>query len=91
MIDGSPIAGDELPLFTDETTADPKKTAHKIEITEVTDENGDGAIDSADVELLIKNHKNTLTTLKIEQMEADLFHNREFNNGTILQKNVKFL
>lgn len=61
--DGSPIAGDELPLFTDETTAEPKKTAHKIEITEVTDENGDGAIDLADVELLIKNHKNTLTIL----------------------------
>lgn len=52
----SPIAGDELnPL--------PQKKAYKIEISEVTDENGDGAIDLADVELLIKNHKNTLTTL----------------------------
>lgn len=60
--DGSPIAGDELPLFADDST-EPQKTAHKIEITEVTDENGDGAIDLADVELLIKNHKNTLTTL----------------------------
>lgn len=56
--DNSPFAGDELPLFA------ATKKAHKIEITEVIDENGDGAIDLADVELLIKNHKNTLTTLK---------------------------
>ena len=62
--DGSPIAGDELPLFTDENESKVQKVAYKIEITEVTDENGDGAIDLADVELLIKNHKNTLTTLK---------------------------
>ena len=61
--DGSPIAGDELPLFEVESSQTEKK-AYKIEITEVTDENGDGAIDLADVELLIKNHKNTLTTLK---------------------------
>ena len=60
--DGSPIAGNELPLFEIENSQTEKK-AYKIEITEVTDENGDGAIDLADVELLIKNHKNTLTTL----------------------------
>ncbi len=59
---GSPIAGNELPLFEAENCSSGKK-AYKIEITEVTDENGDGAIDLADVELLIKNHKNTLTTL----------------------------
>ena len=60
--DGSPIAGNELLLFETENGSSGKK-AYKIEITEVTDENGDGAIDLADVELLIKNHKNTLTTL----------------------------
>ena len=60
--DGSPIAGDELPLFEVEETQTEKK-AYKIEITEVTDENGDGAVDLADVELLIRNHKNTLTVL----------------------------
>ncbi|MBE6378082.1 MAG: modification methylase [Lentisphaerae bacterium] len=43
---GSPIAGDELQI--------PSKNAYKIEITEVTDENGDGAIDLSDVELLLK-------------------------------------
>jgi hypothetical protein len=61
--DGSPIAGDELPLF-EITETSQQKTAYKIEITEVTDENGDGAVDLADVELLIRNHKNTLTTLR---------------------------
>ena len=60
--DGSPIAGDELPLFEVKNSPTEKK-AYKIEITEVTDENGDGAIDLADVQLLIQNHKNTLTTL----------------------------
>ncbi len=60
--DGSPIAGDELPLFEVEETLTDKR-AYKIEITEVTDENGDGAVDLADVELLIRNHKNTLTVL----------------------------
>ena len=56
--DPSPIAGDELPLF--EPTA---KRAFKIEITEVADVNGDGAVDLADVALLIKNRRNTLTVL----------------------------
>ena len=58
----SPVAGDELPLFFEESTGNQKK-AYKIEISEVTDENGDGAIDLADVELLIRNRKNTLTIL----------------------------
>lgn len=39
------------------------KHPYKIEITEVTDENKDGAIDLIDVELLIKNKKNILTIL----------------------------
>ena len=58
--DGSPVAGDVLPLFEVENSQI-EKNAYKTEITEVTDENGDGAIDLVDVELLIKNHKNTLT------------------------------
>lgn len=56
--DPSPIAGDELPLF-----GPVEKRAFKIEITEVSDVNGDGAIDLADVALLIKNRKNTLSFL----------------------------
>ena len=46
---------------------DPKprheRRAYKIVITEVGDENGDGAVDIADVEYLIKNRKNVLTRL----------------------------
>jgi hypothetical protein len=65
--DGSPVAGQELPLFDIEELegkdSDPKHP-HKIEITEVRDENEDGAIDLADVEHLIKNKKNTLTLLR---------------------------
>ena len=40
------------------------KRPYKIEITQVSDEDNDGAIDLADVEYLIKNQKNTLTLLE---------------------------
>lgn len=40
-----------------------KKKPYKIVITEVTDENGDGRVDLADVEYLLKNKKNVLTLL----------------------------
>lgn len=54
---GSPIVGEQLSLF-------PEKNPYKIEISEVTDENGDGAIDLADVETLLKNRHNTRAKLK---------------------------
>lgn len=62
---GSPIANTQLSLFDDEP-ADNKTTgnAHKIVITEVNDNNEDGAIDLTDVEWLCRNEKNTLTRLK---------------------------
>jgi hypothetical protein len=41
-----------------------KKTAYKVEITEVSDMNGDGAVDLTDVEYLIQNNKNVLSALK---------------------------
>ena len=41
-----------------------ERRAYKIVITEVGDENGDGTVDIADVEYLIKNRKNVLTRLK---------------------------
>ena len=59
---GSPIADRQLNMFLQEEKSD--KKAYKIEITEVTDVNNDGAIDIADVEWLIKNDKNVLTELK---------------------------
>jgi hypothetical protein len=43
---------------------EPKKIAYKVEITEVRDLNGDGAVDLSDVRYLLLNDKNVLTTLK---------------------------
>lgn len=62
--DGSPISGDELPLFFQPSLPAPKKIAYKVEISEVQDYNGDGRRDLADVRYLIENDKNVLSTLK---------------------------
>lgn len=61
---GSPVRGEELPLIFDVTEGDPKKVAYKVEITEVKDMNGDGAVDLTDVRYLLQNDKNILSTLK---------------------------
>lgn len=54
--DGSPFAGTQLSLFDlDNKQAEQKsKTAYKVEVTNIDDLNGDGAIDLQDVELLLK-------------------------------------
>ena len=62
--DGSPVMGSELSLFALDAEGEEKKVAYKVEITEVTDVNRDGAVDLADVEYLIKNDKNVLSSLK---------------------------
>lgn len=61
---GSPIAGDELPLLFELEDKEPKKIAYKVEITEVGDYNNDGAVNLADVQYLIQNDKNVLSLLK---------------------------
>ena len=69
----SPFAQMELDLFGEGFNAEAQrrrvrrgkcKASYKIVITEVKDENGDGRVDLADVEWLIKNRKNVLTKLK---------------------------
>ena len=63
---GSPIAGEQLSLFDVDSLKDistDAKHPYKIEITEVRDENADGAIDLSDVEYLLKNGVNALTPL----------------------------
>lgn len=57
------VFGDEVVVGKNRSKKN-KKKAYKIEITEVTDENGDGRIDLVDVEYLLKNRKNVLTLLK---------------------------
>jgi len=62
----SPVAYTQLSLFDVKgiKIKNQEKKAYKIEITEVKDCNGDGAVDLTDVEHLIKNKKNTLKLLK---------------------------
>ncbi len=62
---GSPITGEQLPLFEIEGMPEdtPEKAAYRVEITEVPDANNDGAIDLSDVEYLLKNERNVLTLL----------------------------
>ena len=61
---GSPVSGNELLLNFGDTVDDPKKVAYKVEITEVTDVNGDGAINLADIQYLMQNDKNVISILQ---------------------------
>ena len=61
---GSPVSGNELLLDFGDTVDDPKKIAYKVEITEVIDSNGDGAINLADIQYLMQNDKNIISILK---------------------------
>ncbi len=63
----SPIMGEQLTLFDIVNLKgkfSSEKQPYKIVITEVTDENGDGAFDLTDIEHLLKNKKNILTLLE---------------------------
>jgi len=71
----SPMTGKEFQYFVDNggqlaflpvegcRPVQSEKHPYKVEITEVTDENGDGRVDLADVEYLMRNKKNTMTLL----------------------------
>ena len=61
---GSPVQGNELLLHFEGFDTEPKKIAYKVEITEVKDLNGDGAVDLSDVRYLLQNDLNVLSTLK---------------------------
>jgi len=64
----SPVMYTQLSFFDEKEVSvegpEDGRKPYKIEITEVVDANGDGAIDLADVEYLIRNKKNTLTLLE---------------------------
>ena len=60
----SMIAGGYLPLLDIQGLKPEGKEPYAIEISEVPDLNGDGAIDLADVEWLLRNDANTCRTLK---------------------------
>ena len=71
----SPVTGKEFDFYVDEKgqlsflplagnqPVQEEKHPYKVEITEVTDQNGDGRTDLADVEYLMRNDKNTMTLL----------------------------
>lgn len=73
----SPVTGKEFQYYVDNSgqlsfipsennspvSAGNERKPYKVEITEVTDENGDGRIDLADVEYLMRNKQNTMTLL----------------------------
>ena len=61
---GSPVRGNELLLHFDCPDDEPSRVAYKVEITEVRDLNGDGAVDLSDVRYLLMNDRNVLTTLQ---------------------------
>lgn len=61
---GSPVSGNELLLDFGDTIDDPKKIAYKVEISEVNDTNGDGAINLVDIQHLMQNDKNVISILK---------------------------
>lgn len=61
---GSPVQGNELLIHFDDLDAEPTKIAYKVEITEVKDLNGDGAVDLADVRYLLQNDHNVMATLE---------------------------
>ena len=63
---GSPISGEQLSLDHIEGMASNSgqdATAHKIEITSVTDLDGDGAVGLSDVKLLLEQNGNVVTPL----------------------------
>ncbi|MCL2548326.1 MAG: adenine-specific methyltransferase EcoRI family protein [Symbiobacteriaceae bacterium] len=63
---GSPVAGEQVPLSEVEPIQHHqpgRSKPHKIIIEEVTDANGDGATDLADVEYLLRSRKNVITLL----------------------------
>jgi len=61
---GSPVQGNELPILFKWEDEEPKKIAYKVEITEVKDLNGDGAVDLSDVRYLLQNDRNVISTLE---------------------------
>lgn len=64
---GSPVAYQQLTLFDVKSLGIKDSNArppYKIEITEVEDENADGAFDLTDIQYLVKSRKNALTLLK---------------------------
>lgn len=62
--DSSPVAGEQLSLFRE-------LHPYSIEITEIPDADGNGAVDLSDVEFLLKNKSNIIRKLKSGDFRSD--------------------
>ena len=62
--DSSPMAGEQLSIFRE-------RQPYKIEITEIPDANGDGAVDLSDVQFLLRNQHNVLQKLQIGDFRSE--------------------
>ena len=58
------MQGNELVFRFDDADSEPQKVAYKMEVTEVKDMNGDGAVDLSDVRYLLMNDKNVMSILQ---------------------------
>ena len=67
---GSPVQGNEFLIHFEPWDDEPKKQAYKVEITEVKDLNGDGAVDLSDVRYLLQNDKNVLSVFRITKISG---------------------
>lgn len=74
--DGSPIAQQELPLFSVENDV-PTRKAYKVEISEVPDLDGNGATDLTDVKLLLKSSDHNV--------KAELKQNGSFDSPECIE------
>lgn len=91
----SPIAGNQLPFEEFKGLEPEGKEPYAIEINEVPDVNGDGAIDMTDVEYLLKHDANTSHPLKGDEVySAGDFRSREcldlLKNSDIVVTNPPF-
>ncbi len=91
----SPIVGGHLPLVDIEGLKPGGQEPYAIEINDVPDHNGDGAIDLADVEYLLKHEANVSHTLKGEAgLNAGDFRSAEciefLNEADIVVTNPPF-
>jgi hypothetical protein len=87
---GSPVQGNELILPFEGFDDEPKKVAYKVEITEVKDKNGDGAVDLADVRYLLQNGKNVMTVLETGDFRSERESKTLWEEADIVVTNPPF-
>lgn len=89
----SPIMYTQLSLFDEGESfgiRQERKKPYKIEITEVRDENDDGAVDLTDIELLLKSDKNVLSILNGDGEEGVYGYGENLNIRPAYQRELVY-